>query len=130
MTKAKQYHLNFKVVLVNNIQVPSIECDKNAAGHALNKELANFIDSCGPAYTQEIITEISSLNAFTISVNEYKIYSGNEYDSVEIFSLPARASFWNGSGYTNIPLQDFLDILNEWKSFLNSLPFIHKLSNS
>jgi len=40
-------------------------------------------------------------------------------DSVEIFSPPACASFWNGTGYNDIPLHDFIDILNEWKAFLN-----------
>ena len=85
--------------------------------------------SGGAQYTQEIIDDIISLNAFSSTTEGYKMYSANEYDSVEIFSPPARASFWNGTGYTDIPLQDFIDILNEWKAFLNSITFQHSLSN-
>lgn len=129
MTKSKQYHLNYKILSVGERRTPIIECDVNSSGNSLNIELASFIDKGGALFTEEIIDDIISLNAFSSNTNGYKIYSANEYDTVEIFSPPARASFWNGSGYTNIPLQDFIDILNEWKAFLNSIKFHHTLSN-
>jgi len=129
MTKSKQYHLNYKILSVRDRKIPTIECDVNSSGTSLNIELASFINKGGVLYTQEIIDDIISLNAFSSTTDGYKIYSANEYDIVEIFSPPARASFWNGTGYTDIPLQDFIDILNEWKAFLNSINFKHSLSN-
>ncbi|MGF2411688.1 hypothetical protein [Ferruginibacter sp.] len=120
MTKAKQYHLNFKTVPSPNIYKPVIECDTDSSGYTLSIELAGFLASCNENETQEIIDDVISLDAFNSGADGYEI-SANEYDSVEIFSPPARASFWNGTGYNDIPLQDFLDILNEWIAFLNSL---------
>ena len=129
MTKSKQYHLNYKIISVGETRIPIIECDVNSSGTSLNIELASFMDKGGKDFTQDMIDYIVSLDAFSSATNGHVIFSANEYDMVEIFSPPARASFWNGIGYTDIPLQDFIDILNEWKAFLNSIPFQHTLSN-
>lgn len=107
---------------------PIIECDLDETGSSINYQMANFISPGGPLYTQEIISEIQGLN-FNLGFHDYSIYSRNEYDTVELFHSPSRASFWDGKGYIDIPINDFVKILNEWIQFLKDLPFDHSLSN-
>lgn len=72
--------------------------------------------------------DIGTLNAFNSPVLGYTIWSGNEHDNIEIVSPPPQVLCWS-SYEVAIPLQDFLDIMNEWKGFLKSLSFEHTLSN-
>lgn len=66
---------------------------------------------------------------FNRNVIGYEI-GGSRDDVLELFSGPPRVVFNTGGGDLVVPLQDFLDILAEWKHYLNSLPFVHTLSNS
>lgn len=80
----------------------------------------------GPDGVDWVVDEI--INAFNSNNNGYTIIGSYEV-VVKIFSPPARAVFNEGGTDIVIPLQDFLDILQEWKSFLISLPYNHDLSN-
>ena len=88
--------------------------------------MASFIDGMGPWHIDVVVGDILGENPFNQSISEYGVWGG--YDEVvEISSPPPRAVFNDG---LELPLQDFLDILQEWKDFLNSLPYKHSLSNS
>ena len=75
-----------------------------------------------------VISEIEFLDLFNKTVNGYELGGRNE-DVVEIFSSPPRAVFNNAGDDEIMPIQDFLEVLLEWKNYLNSLPFTHVLSN-
>ncbi|TZF83777.1 hypothetical protein FW774_09925 [Pedobacter sp. BS3] len=127
-SKAKQYHLKFEVLrYADGTNWPKIFCNNDFTGSTINRSLADFIDGMGPKSIDSVIYDITSENPFNRSISEYQVWGGYE-EVVEIFSSPARAVFNDGM---EVPLQDFLDILQEWKDFLNSLPYkhTHTLSN-
>jgi len=129
VNKAKQYHLNFRVFSDDDgRKIPNVYSDTDSKG-TINEDVVSFMDSLGPDGVDWVVDEIMSLDAFNSNTNGYTI-SGSYEVVVEIFSPPARAVFNEGGGEDIvIPLQDFLDILHEWKSFLRSLPYNHDLSN-
>ncbi|WP_343524522.1 hypothetical protein [Pedobacter sp.] len=129
MNKAKQYHLNFRVFSRDDGRKrPNVYSDTDSNG-TINGDVASFMDSLGPDGVDWVVDEIMSLNAFNSNTNGYTIIGSYEV-VVEIFSPPARAVFNEGGGADIvIPLQDFLDILHEWKNFLLSLPYKHDLSD-
>lgn len=128
--KAEHYGLIFRVTNAGYNKFPIIECMIDKRGNSRNIEFAGFLQSGGVKYTQEIIDEANSLDFTQTSENDfvYEIAGYSDEHSAEFFASPKRASFWNGAGYTDIPLQDFLDVLQEWIDFLNSLSFQHILS--
>jgi len=130
MKKAKQYHLNFRVIPNDDgTKIPNVYSDFRSNDSTIYAIVANFMDSLGPRGVDWVIDEIISLNAFNSNTNGYTIIGSYE-EIVEIYSPPARAVFNLGGGDDVVlPLQDFLDILEEWKLFLNSLPYKHYLSN-
>lgn len=129
MNKAKEYHLNF-IVKIDQFgkQYPTIVCDKDNTGSTINGEIASFISGCGVFIVDDILRDIGHLTTSNITLSDYTIFSGNQYDTIEILSPPPRAMFW-GNREPAVPLQEFIDILQEWKDFLNSLPYKHSLSN-
>lgn len=129
MSKANQYHLHFRVIArEDGSREPYIDTDTDASGSTINSEVANFMLLLGIRLTQSIIAEIYGCDPFSTSNNGYSIIGSFE-ETVEIYSPPARAVFNSGGDDVVIPLQDFIDILNEWKAFLNSLPYRHTLSD-
>jgi hypothetical protein len=126
MTKAKQYGLNFTIVRISGfLPQPNVECSRDNNGYGVNYEIASFVESGGVKFTTDLLNDINRL----ISPNDYAIIGGDEVAVVRIFSSPLRAVFNIGGGDVTLPLQDFIDILNEWKTFLQSLNFQHALSN-
>ena len=125
MNKVKQYHLRFEVTTISNQQKPVVISNR-INGFSVNSELATFLNDIGPNYAQEVINEIIQIDFRQYINNQFihSIPSCFDQEDVELFSSPNRASFndTNG-GYVDIPLQDFLEILQEWKSFLENLPF-------
>lgn len=125
MSKAKQYHLNFIVRSSSDRKSPEIICDYDSTGSTINGNMASFIVGMGPWHIDTVVNDILGEDPLNKSISEYTVWGG--YDEVvEISSPPPRAVFNDG---LEVPLQDFLDILQEWKDFLNSLPFEHTLSN-
>jgi len=129
--KAQQYNLNFRIIQRESESYPIIECGKDSQGSSINIELAEFIGTGGVKYTQEVVADINSLDFTQADSNGlvYEIHSYFNEHLAEFFGSPNRASFWNGTSYIDIPIQDFLDILQEWIDFLNSISFEHRLSN-
>lgn len=129
MSKANQYHLHFRVVAhEDGSKKPTIDTDTDSTGSTINSEVANFMSLLGKGLIDSVLDEIDRQDAFSTSNNGYSIIGSFE-ETVEIYSPPARAVFNSGGDDVVIPLQDFIDILNEWKAFLNSLPYRHTLSD-
>ncbi|MFC4143511.1 hypothetical protein ACFSNA_02640 [Pedobacter mendelii] len=129
MSKSEQYHLYFLVsTREDGSQNPYVESDRDNTGSTINSEISSFISLLGPKLTDGVIFEIYSCNPFTSINNGYSV-EGSFEETVEIFSPPPRAVFNNGGSDVVIPVQDFIDILYEWKNFLLSLPYKHSLSN-
>ena len=130
MNKAKQYRLNFVVKNMDDGQYPFISCDKDSTGSTINDDLASFIDCGGVKQTDRFLKEIDSLQPFINNgyLGEYPMDSFNE-EVVYLSSPPSVATFNRGGGDNIIPLDDFIEILKEWKAFLQSLPYKHWLSN-
>lgn len=128
--KAEDYGLIFQVKNVGYGNFPMIECMIDERGNSRNIEFAAFLQSGGVKYTREIMNEANSLDFSQTSENGFihEIPGYSDEHSAEFFASPKRASFWNSSGYTDIPFQDFMDVLQEWIDFLNSLSFQHHLS--
>ena len=129
--KAQQYHLIFKITESNGTIYPYIDCARDASGLSLNSELATFIESGGIMFTQEIVDEVNGLN-YGVALSDGFLADISGYSdevTAKIFASPNRASFWDGTGYINVPLQDFLEILQEWINFLKSIKSKHSLSN-
>lgn len=129
MSKASNYSLVFNVVELGSFgKSPFIDCMKDSNGFSINSEIAVFMNRLGEKDTQQIINEINGLDAFNrTTVSEYYI-DGSYDEMVEINSSPATATFNNGGGDIVVPLQDFIDLLQEWKNYLNALPYVHTLS--
>jgi len=129
MSKANQYHLHFRVISYKDgSKDPIIDTDRDSTGLTINCDVASFMSLLGPRLIQGVIFEIYSCDPFNTPTNGYSV-EGSWEEDVEIYSPPPRAVFNIGGTDTVIPLQDFIDILYEWKAFLESLPYKHSLSN-
>lgn len=129
MSKSNQYHLHFRVITrEDSSNEPFINTNFDPTGSTLNSEVANFMLLLGIKSIQNIIAEIYGCEPFSTFNDGYSIIGSYE-QTVEIYSPPARVVFNSGGNDIVIPLQDFIDILNEWKAFLISLPYKHSLSD-
>ncbi|WP_291153297.1 hypothetical protein [Flavobacterium sp. UBA7680] len=131
MSVANQYNLNFYIwTLSDGVTVkPSIGVSL-INGSTKNHEIASFLEPNGIRLTQEIIDDINSLNLdLNLPFEDYNIWGGNQDESVEIKSPPFRAVFNTTGNPVEIPIADFLQILQEWKFFLQDIPNPHWLSN-
>ena len=130
MALANQYNLHFHIwTLSDGITIkPSIGVSL-VNGSTKNHEIASFLEPNGIRLTQEIIDDINSLNLNpNIPFDNYAIWGGNQDESVEIKSPPFRAVFNKTGKPVEVPIVDFLQILNEWKAFLQDIPNPHWLS--
>lgn len=131
MSLANQYNLNFHIwTLSDGITIkPSIGISL-VNGSSKNNEIASFLEPNGIHLTQQIIDDITSLNLdSSLPFEGYNIWGGNQEESVEIKSPPIRAIFNTTGKPLEIPIADFIQILQEWMFFLESIPNPHWLSN-
>jgi len=130
LSKAKAYGLSFVVSqLQNGIISPAISCDIDIRGNSINSEMANFLNCRGVELMTELINDINQLDPFNSELSEHDVAYGYWGVDGDISSPPARIIFNQGGGFKEIPLEDFLEIAQEWIGFLNSLDFEHDLSN-
>lgn len=128
MTKSEEYNLFFSTYNMNSGKIkPTIETTL-INGNSINNEIASFLESNGVVFTQDIINEINSLN-FSDPIESYIIWGGNEDESIEIKSPPSRVIFNKAGTNVEVPIDDFLLLLQEWKAFLQTIPSPHWLSN-
>lgn len=129
MSVANNYNLSFYILtLSNGLKKPSIGVSI-MNGDSQNYEIANFLEPNGLELIQHIKDEINSLD-FAYVFNRYKIWGYNDSESIEISnSIPNQpiVIFNNGGKEIIVPLLDFLQILDEWKAFILSVPTPHWL---
>ncbi|WP_125723570.1 hypothetical protein [Flavobacterium ustbae] len=129
MKKSEEYNLHFSTYEFNSTIIPHVGCSL-VNGSSKNNEIANFLEPNGIRLTQQIIDDITSLNLdLNIPFEGYNIWGGNQDESVEIKSPPFRAVFNTTGKPVEVPISDFLQILQEWKIFLEGIPKPHWLSN-
>ncbi|GAA3782019.1 hypothetical protein [Flavobacterium ginsengiterrae] len=129
MKKSEEYNLHFNTFEFNNTTIPIVGCSL-VNGASKNNEIASFLEPNGIRLTQQIIDDIASLNLdLNIPFEGYNIWGGNQDESVEIKSPPFRAIFNTTGKSVEVPISDFLQILQEWKTFLETIPNPHFLSN-
>ncbi|SHL34731.1 hypothetical protein [Flavobacterium chilense] len=131
MSLANQYNLNFHIWTFSDGITKKASIGVSLVnGSTKNHEIASFLEPNGIRLTQEIIDDINSLNLDpNLPFNNYVIWGGNQDESVEIKSAPFRAVFNKTGKPVEIPIADFLQILQEWKDFLQNIPNPHWLSN-
>lgn len=131
MKTAKQYGLNFTVLRMPNfLPEPDITCDKNTDGTDKNYEVAEFIRENGIKYTERIIDDLKVLIANNSSdeFTDHHIMGASQYQRMEVTNPPMTCVFNLMGRNTKVPVNDMIEILTEWKSFLESLDFEHSLS--
>lgn len=128
MNKARSYNLSFHTwTLQSGTIKPGIGVSR-VNGISLNHEIASFIEPNGIRLTQDLIDEINALNFETL-VEADPLWGGNEEESAEIRNHPPRVVFNTGGTDVEVPVADFLQLLQEWKAFLETIPDPHWLSN-
>jgi hypothetical protein len=120
MSKAATYNFQF-VVLVVYRKIPWIEPGVDSAGFSLHYDMAEFIRTCSVDLCQLIIQDINDLNLSTASPPLVDHRIDGHYEEFVELSSPDTASFPDTNGGSNdYPVQDLLDLLQEWADFLNS----------
>jgi hypothetical protein len=131
MTKANQYNLTF-VVSPPDQNFPRMPIINLINGiNALNHEIASFLEPNGVELVDSIKDEINSFN-YNNSFSGYYVFGYHDAESVEIRNFPPNAPiavFNTGGVDVIVPLSDFLQILDEWKAFVASVPTPHWLQN-
>ena len=125
MSKAQEYGLIFSVSDVAGFDKNVYVKSKPISG-AHYFSLASFLSRQGVAGVDEIIEEIDYLGT---NANDIPISGYSEYERFFVYSQPHRAVYNETGSDEVVPMLDFLQILAEWKMFLQSLKFRHSLSN-
>jgi len=130
MSTAILYNITYVVIESNDGVKTPIAKPSTINCSMLQHQITSYINSNGIELTNSILEEINDLDPFNTPVDGYEIYGYNEETSCKIYSSPPRTAFWDGNIGENIyiPLQDWIDILNEWIAFLESLNYQHYLS--
>ena len=127
MSKAKDYGIQFNVINDSGNNKNPIISNINKSQLAQN--LKEYIEFLGPELVDEMIYDINPDYVMNNVVTNY-IVEGSAEEKIIINSPPAKVSFYDtNGGFLDIPLLDFINILIEWKNFLNSLPYKHTLSD-
>lgn len=132
MSKAKQYGMNFIVDRrANLLPEPYIESNIGMNEMGQYYEVAEFIGENGVKYTERIINELQELitNNSPDSFTGHHITGASQYQRMEVINPPMKCVFNLLGRNTQVPVNDMIEILNEWKSFLESLKFEHSLSD-
>lgn len=125
MSKSEYYGTKFNFIndSGNKKNPIIINIDKSK----IAQNLKEYIEFLGLELVDEMIYDINSDYVMN-NVTNYVVQGSAE--EIIISSPPAKVAFHNtNGGFINIPLLDFIDILIEWKNFLNSLLYKHTLSD-
>lgn len=131
MSKSNQYNLNFGVRVRHDgfrkpvIGTPIIN------GESINHEIASFLEPNGVELIEHIRGEINSFN-YNVSFKDHTIWGYHDAESIEVRNLPPNAAvviFNTGGTEVEVPVSDFLEILDEWEAFVQSVPKPHWLEN-
>jgi hypothetical protein len=130
VNKSKQYNLNFGFSNFEGINFPEIGTPI-INGSSKNCEIASFLQSNGIELIEHIRYEINSFN-YNVSFKDHTIWGYHDAESIEVRNLPPNPAvviFNTGGTEVEVPVSDFLQILDEWEAFVNSVPKPHWLEN-
>ena len=126
MNRAKQYHLNFTVVnLENYLPEPLIISDKNLDGTMISDpDFIKFLHG-GAKYSQPIIDEINNWIItddipYTLEQDYPVTVEGNNETQAIILNSPPRLRFAHNF---EIPITHVIEILQEWIAFLQTIKY-------
>lgn len=126
MSKAAQYNLVFKYSLVQGMRKPNIDLiDSNEQF----LEIASFLAPNGVNCTDSIIFDIKSL-VFGGGADDVIVWGYHDSESIEVRYHPPQPAviILNKLGTeVFVPVNDFIEILEEWKAFLLTVPKPHWL---
>ncbi len=131
MTKSNEYNLFFSTYAMNSGKIKPTIGTPTINGNSINHEIASFLEPNGLELIEHIKSEINSFN-YNNSFDGYDVWGYHDAESVEIRNHPPNppvAVFNTGGTEVIIPLSDFLQILDEWKNFVASVPTPHWLEN-
>jgi hypothetical protein len=132
MSIVNQYNLIFGV---SNMQgfIPRPYIAVNSInGNSLNREIASFLEPNGVQGVDSIKFDIISLLDNGKPVPNVNIWGYHDSESIELRYLPPSSPvivFNTGGTEVLVPANDFLQILDEWKAFVASVPTPHWLEN-
>lgn len=130
MSIANQYNLFFSIYDHSGVNVPTIGTP-TINGRSVNHEIASFLEPNGVRLIQHIKNEINDLD-YSIPIDRYEIFGYHDAEYAEIRNFPQNPPiivFQKGSQEVIVPVNDFLQILEEWKAFVQSVPTPHWLEN-
>jgi len=132
MSIANQYYLDF---YVSNMPVftpkPSIGV-RAINGSSVDRDIASFLEPNGVQSVDSIKFEIISLLDNGEPVPNVNIWGYHTSESIELRyfpTSPAVVVFNTGGKDVLVSVNDFLQILDEWKAFVASVPTPHWLEN-
>ena len=131
MSKSNQYNLTF-VISPPNQNFPRMPIINLINGqNSLNHEIASFLEPNGLRLIQHIKNEINDLD-YSIPIDKYEIFGHHDAEYAEIRNSPPNPPvivFNTGGKEVLVPINDFLQILDEWKAFVESVSTPHCLEN-
>jgi len=131
MSIANQYNLTFYVENISGLKPkPSIGY-LNPLG-IKNREIISFLEPNGVQGVDSIKFDILSLLDSGEPVPDVNIWGYHNSESIELRYFPpspALVLFNTGGIDVLVPVNDFLEILEEWKTFVVSVPPPHWLEN-
>ncbi len=131
MNIASQYYLDFYISnMPGFIPKPSIGV-RAINGSVVNQEIASFLEPNGIEFIEHIKNEINSFD-YNLPLDDYDVWGFNYTESLRIRCNPPNPAvvvFNTGGTEVLVPVNDFLEILEEWKAFVASVPTPHWLEN-
>ena len=131
MSIANQYNLIFGVSNMPGFTPRPYISINLINGRPINHEIASFLEPNGLELIEHIKSEINSFN-YNNPFDGYDVWGYHDAESVEIRNHPPNppfAVFNTGGTEVLVPVNDFLQILDEWKAFVESVPTPHWLEN-
>lgn len=124
MSKANQYNLAFNYSPVQGMRKPNIDLI-NPNGQF--GEIASFLAPNGVNGIESILFDIKSL-IFSGTVDDVTVWGYHDSESIEVRNHPPQPAviILNKLGTEAfVPVNDFIEILEEWKAFLLTVPKPH-----
>ncbi len=130
MTRTEEYGFSYEI---HNTEkhgaIPVVICSKTSEGFSINPQLAVFFGDLGTKRIPILIQDLEELNEQ--AVNEEQLTTehidGSHNEVAEISFNPSTITFNSASDDLSMPVDHFIELLNEWLTFLNSISFNHRL---
>lgn len=127
MKIANQYNLFFRIGIYDGRKMPTIDYLSTKISNT-SQSLVAFLQECDVEHTKYLISEINELDFSFVRedglVNDFT--NRNEIIQIFIYNKPKRVEFHLAEDAI-MPLEDFLEVLQEWLDLLNQLPYEYRI---